>query len=118
MWGDAKVENVLIREHRDAGLIDFGGRFSDSWVKQRYYDTEHGGDLKNSGSYQEKAVTLEPGLALSYAQNSVGVLNSLSVVSLVDLCKTGLRPRPNRRSLRVAENRPKHISEGRLSPCQ
>jgi Ser/Thr protein kinase RdoA (MazF antagonist) len=32
VWGDAKPDNVLIRENGDVVLIDFGGGFTLGWV--------------------------------------------------------------------------------------
>ena len=42
VWGDAKAENVLIREDGDVVLVDFGGGFTPGWVEQQNSDTMQG----------------------------------------------------------------------------
>ena len=42
VWGDAKAENVLIREEGDVVLVDFGGGFTPGWVEQQNSDTVQG----------------------------------------------------------------------------
>jgi tRNA A-37 threonylcarbamoyl transferase component Bud32 len=42
VWGDAKADNVLIREGSDVVLIDFGGGFTPGWVEQANSDTVQG----------------------------------------------------------------------------
>ena len=42
VWGDAKAENVLIREDGDVVLVDFGGGFTPGWVEQQNSDTTRG----------------------------------------------------------------------------
>ncbi|KAK4243135.1 hypothetical protein C7999DRAFT_44982 [Corynascus novoguineensis] len=34
VWGDAKVENVMIDKNNDAWLIDFGGGYTEGWVDE------------------------------------------------------------------------------------
>lgn len=42
VWGDAKADNVLIREDGDVVLVDFGGGFTSGWVEQQNSDTSQG----------------------------------------------------------------------------
>ena len=42
VWGDAKVENVLIGEDNNVVLVDFGGGFTPGWVEQGNSDTMRG----------------------------------------------------------------------------
>ncbi|OOF93084.1 hypothetical protein ASPCADRAFT_8031 [Aspergillus carbonarius ITEM 5010] len=44
-WGDAKNDNVVIDENRDAWLVDFGGGFSPGWVDPELVETV-AGDLQ------------------------------------------------------------------------
>jgi tRNA A-37 threonylcarbamoyl transferase component Bud32 len=39
VWGDAKPDNVLIRENGDLVLIDFGGGATSEWVEQKHYES-------------------------------------------------------------------------------
>ena len=42
VWGDAKPDNVLIRENGDIVLIDFGGGLTSGWVEQNHYESVTG----------------------------------------------------------------------------
>ena len=42
VWGDAKPDNVLIRENGDIVLIDFGGGATSGWVEQKHYESVTG----------------------------------------------------------------------------
>lgn len=42
VWGDAKTANVMIDEHRDAKLIDFGGGHTPRWVPREQFETVAG----------------------------------------------------------------------------
>jgi Ser/Thr protein kinase RdoA (MazF antagonist) len=43
--GDAKPDNVLIRENGDIVPIDFGGGATFGWVEQKHYELSVTGDL-------------------------------------------------------------------------
>lgn len=45
IWGDAKAENVLIDEHGDAWILDFGGGYTEGWVTKNATGTV-AGDLE------------------------------------------------------------------------
>jgi len=42
VWGDAKPDNVLIDEHDDAYLVDFGGGYTNGWVDKELMNTQDG----------------------------------------------------------------------------
>ncbi|KAI1941903.1 hypothetical protein LOZ66_001384 [Ophidiomyces ophidiicola] len=43
VWGDAKLENVLIDTKGDAWLIDFGGSYTPGWIDKDKRETVEGG---------------------------------------------------------------------------
>ena len=42
VWGDAKADNVLIRDDGSLVLVDFGGGNTENWVDKSNYETEKG----------------------------------------------------------------------------
>jgi serine/threonine protein kinase len=42
VWGDAKPDNILVRENQDLVLIDFGGGRTSRWVSPEDYETVRG----------------------------------------------------------------------------
>jgi serine/threonine protein kinase len=42
VWGDGKIDNVVIDEKDDAWLIDFGGGWTEGWVDEKLADTIEG----------------------------------------------------------------------------
>ncbi|KAF4447323.1 hypothetical protein F53441_9120 [Fusarium austroafricanum] len=42
VWGDGKPSNIIIDEHDDAWLIDFGGGFTRGWVDEELEGTKEG----------------------------------------------------------------------------
>ena len=38
VWGDTKLDNILIRDE-DIMLIDFGGGVMSGWVEQKHYES-------------------------------------------------------------------------------
>lgn len=42
VWGDAKAENVLIDNDRDAWVVDFGGSWAQGWVDRELNETIEG----------------------------------------------------------------------------
>jgi serine/threonine protein kinase len=42
VWGDAKPDNILVRDNRDVVLIDFGGGRTSRWVSSDDYETFRG----------------------------------------------------------------------------
>jgi len=48
VWGDAKPGNVIIDEHDDAWLIDFGGGYTSTWVDEPVAESVEG-DLQAVG---------------------------------------------------------------------
>lgn len=42
VWGDGKARNVIIDNHDNAWLIDFGGGWTEGWVDERLADTVEG----------------------------------------------------------------------------
>ena len=52
VWGDAKVDNILIDRNDDAWLIDFGGGWTEQWVSPEFADSTKG-DLQGlKGTFQ------------------------------------------------------------------
>ncbi|KAJ4858207.1 protein kinase domain-containing protein [Trichoderma breve] len=52
VWGDAKPENVLVDQHDDAWIIEFGGGYMEGWVEQGLAGTREG-DLQALGRITE-----------------------------------------------------------------
>ncbi|KAG9249961.1 uncharacterized protein F5Z01DRAFT_667628 [Emericellopsis atlantica] len=42
VWGDGKASNVIVDEHDDAWLVDFGGGWTEGWVSEELADTMEG----------------------------------------------------------------------------
>lgn len=42
VWGDAKAANVLVDEDDSAWIIDFGGGYTQGWVKKEHMETIEG----------------------------------------------------------------------------
>jgi len=42
VWGDAKTSNVLIDEHGDAWILDFGGGNTVGWIPEELVGTKEG----------------------------------------------------------------------------
>jgi len=40
IWGDFKPENMLVDEHDDVWLVDFGGGMTDGWVDHKNMETQ------------------------------------------------------------------------------
>ncbi|PKK55005.1 hypothetical protein CI102_321 [Trichoderma harzianum] len=58
IWGDAKPANVLVDEHDDAWIIDFGGGYTEGWVERGLAGTKEG-DLQALGRIIEFIHTTE-----------------------------------------------------------
>jgi serine/threonine protein kinase len=52
VWGDAKPDNILVREDGDLVLVDFAGGATDGWVDWKVMDTLDG-DLQASRRIEE-----------------------------------------------------------------
>lgn len=42
VWGDAKPDNILVDQHDDAWIIDFGGGYTEGWVERGLAGTREG----------------------------------------------------------------------------
>jgi serine/threonine protein kinase len=52
VWGDAKPDNILVREDGNLVLVDFAGGATDGWVDWKVMDTLEG-DLQASPRIEE-----------------------------------------------------------------
>ena len=41
-WGDAKADNILIDGEGELWIVDFGGSFTEGWVKSNVRETKAG----------------------------------------------------------------------------
>jgi len=53
VWGDGKPGNVIIDEHDDAWLVDFGGGYTPGWVDESLFLSVEG-DLQAVKRIKEK----------------------------------------------------------------